>query len=133
MEILTKLDAIAIRKINGNPTMSSLRIAEVTGKEHSKVTRDIEKILNEAEIASAKFGVSYLDDTNKERTHYLLPEFEFNLVISGYSVKYRAELIRELMSYRTGLNPIKGKSSVDLFKEAREIMPVAKARVHQEN
>ena len=110
-----------------------LKIQEVTGKEHSKVTRDIEKILNEAEIASAKFGVSYLDDTNKERTHYLLPEFEFNLVISGYSVKYRAELIRELMSYRTGLNPIKGKSSVDLFKEAREIMPVAKARVHQEN
>jgi Rha family phage regulatory protein len=98
--IITKKEAIAIREINGQPTMSSLRIAEVTGKDHKDVLRSIRNIFSECEIGESKFASSYLSEQNKEITHYLLPEQEFNLVISGYSAKYRLQLIKELMSYR---------------------------------
>ena len=80
---LTKQEAISIREMNGELAMSSLRIAEVTGKEHKHVLRDILVIFKEAEIGETKFSASYLTTQNKEAKHYLLPEFEFNLVISG--------------------------------------------------
>lgn len=99
-DIITKKDAILIHEIDGNPTMSSLRIAEVTGKRHSDVVSDIERILKEAEIEVRGLSHLYLSGNNQKQKYYLLQEFEFNLVISGYSVKYRAELIKELMIYR---------------------------------
>jgi Rha family phage regulatory protein len=98
--IITKQEAIAIREANGQPTMSSLRIAEVTGKRHDNVVRDIESVFLELGIESLKFEDTYLSENNQQQKHYLLPEREFNLVVSGYSAKYRLELIDELMSYR---------------------------------
>ncbi len=99
-DIITKKDAIAIHENNGQPAMTSLRISEVTGKRHSDVVSDIERILEEAEIEVRGLSHLYLSGNNQKQKYYLLKEFEFNLVISGYSVKYRAELIRELMRYR---------------------------------
>jgi len=75
-------------------TMSSLEIAELTGKEHKHVMRDIRSTLEEAGIPESKFGRTYHDAQNKERTCYHLPRFECDLVVSGYSVKYRAAIIR---------------------------------------
>ncbi len=75
-------------------TMSSLEIAEITGKRHDHVMRDIKTILDEAEIGAPKFGGTYLDVQNKERPCYYLPRFECDLVVSGYSVKYRKVIIR---------------------------------------
>jgi Rha family phage regulatory protein len=98
--INTKQQATIIKEINGEPTMSSLRIAEVTGKKHFHIIRDIEVIFEELEIGASKFEGSYLSQQNKKLKHYLLPEREFNLIVSGYSAKYRLQLIDELMSYR---------------------------------
>ena len=98
--IVTKKEAIAIHETFGEPTMSSLRIAEVTGKDHSDVLKTIRTIFSECEIGEGKFTSSYLSPQNKELIHYLLPEREFNLVVSGYSAKYRLELIDELTYYR---------------------------------
>lgn len=74
-------------------TMSSLQIAQITGKRHDHVLRDIESILEEAGIGAPKFGGTYLDVQNKERPCYNLPRRECDLVISGYSVKYRLAII----------------------------------------
>lgn len=74
-------------------TMSSLLIAEITGKEHAHVMRDIRETLDQAGIGEAKFGSTYTDTQNKQRPCYILPRRECDLVISGYSVKYRLAII----------------------------------------
>lgn len=75
------------------PTMSSLLIAEITGKNHADVMRDIRNTLEQAEIGESKFAGTYTDSQNKARPCYLLPRRECDLVISGYSVKYRLAII----------------------------------------
>ena len=73
--------------------MSSLEIAKLTGKDHNHVLRDIRKILSEVEIDPSKFGLVYLAGNGEERTCFNLPRLECNLVVSGYSAKYRLEII----------------------------------------
>ena len=77
----------------GGATMSSLDIAAVTGKEHGHVMRDIRAVLNEAGIDESKFGGIYLDAYNREKPCFNLPRRECDLVVSGYSVKYRLAII----------------------------------------
>jgi len=77
----------------GIPTISSLQIAEITGKNHADVMRDIRSTLEQAEIGLSKFASSYRNSQNKEQPCYNLPRRECDLVISGYSVKYRLAII----------------------------------------
>lgn len=74
-------------------TMSSLEIAELTGKRHNNVLRDIEKVLNEVGIGALKFESSYLSSQNKQLPCYNLPRRECDLVVSGYVAKYRLAII----------------------------------------
>ena len=74
-------------------TMSSLLIAEITGKPHRNVTADITRILAEAEIDEQGFLHIYRDTQNREQKCYRLPRRECDLVVSGYSVKYRLAII----------------------------------------
>lgn len=78
---------------NPAATMSSLIIAEITGKPHGNVLQDIRRILDEAEIGQQEFLSSYRNAQNKEQPCYLLPRRECDLVVSGYSVKYRLAII----------------------------------------
>lgn len=74
-------------------TMSSLQIAEITGKNHADVMRDIRSTLDQAEIGLSKFASSYRNSQNKDQPCYHLPRRECDLVVSGYSVKYRLAII----------------------------------------
>ena len=74
--------------------MSSLAIAELTGKDHFNVLRDIKCILKEAEIDQLKFEGVYLGGNGQERRCYNLPRLECDLVVSGYSTKYRLAIIK---------------------------------------
>lgn len=76
------------------PTMSSLEIAELTGKQHKHVLEDIRRILEEAEIDSAGFTAQYNDASGKSNPCYHLPRYECDLVMTSYSVKYRAAIIK---------------------------------------
>lgn len=78
---------------SGELTMSSLQIAEITGKDHKNVMRDIRDTLEQAEIGALKFERTYTDSQNKDRPCYILPRRECDLVVSGYSVKYRLAII----------------------------------------
>jgi Rha family phage regulatory protein len=75
------------------PTISSLEIAHITGKQHNEVLKDIRRILAEAEIGLGQFSQSYRNAQNKVQPCYNLPRRECDLVISGYSVKYRLAII----------------------------------------
>ena len=79
--------------LNSVQTMSSLDIADLTGKKHGHVKRDIENTLQEAGIDASKFGCIYKDAKNREQTYYELPRRECDLVVSGYSVPYRLAII----------------------------------------
>lgn len=74
-------------------TMSSLEIAELTGKLHKNVMRDIKKILNEVEIDTLKFELIYRDISGREQMRFELPKRECDLIIAGYSAKYRLAII----------------------------------------
>lgn len=74
-------------------TMSSREIAALTGKEHKEVLRDIRNILNQAEISSEQFCAVYKDQQDIDRPCFNLPRRECDLVIAGYSVKYRLAII----------------------------------------
>jgi len=80
--------------LNSNAsTMSSLEIAKLTGKDHADVLKDIRKVLIEVEIDEGKFSAIYLDSMNREKPCYNLPRRECDLVIAGYSAKYRLAII----------------------------------------
>lgn len=74
-------------------TMSSLEIADLTGKEHSKVMADIIRVLEEVEINHAVFRDIKKDSRNRDQAVFNLPRRECDLVIAGYSAKYRLAII----------------------------------------
>jgi len=78
---------------DGAATMSSLQIAEITGKPHNDVLKDIRRILAEAEIDEGLFSHVYKGGNGQDRPCFLLPRRECDLVVSGYSVKYRLAII----------------------------------------
>jgi phage regulator Rha-like protein len=87
-------------------TMSSVEIAKLTGKQHGKVTEDIQKILKECEIDDAVFRTIYLDKYNRNQNCYNLPKRECTLIVAGYSAKYRLAIIdrwQELENAQTKL------------------------------
>lgn len=78
---------------NSALTMTSREISELTGKNHKEVTRDIYNVLTQAEIDASKFAHTYQDSQNRDQREYRLPKRECDLVVSGYSVKYRLAII----------------------------------------
>ncbi|HAF3913915.1 TPA: hypothetical protein G8A89_004815 [Salmonella enterica] len=73
-------------------TMSSREIAELTGKEHKNVLADIRKMLSE--IQSAEKSADYKDGKGRTYQMLLLDKEETLILISGYSIKMRAAIIR---------------------------------------
>ena len=67
----------------------NLMVPQLTGKPHDNVLKDIRCILEEVGIGASKFGSSYLSEQNKKVVCYNLPRLECDLVVSGYSTKYR--------------------------------------------
>ncbi|WP_367155638.1 Rha family transcriptional regulator [Methylomonas sp. HYX-M1] len=75
--------------IDKAPTMSSLEIAELTGKRHDHVLADIRKIFDGAGISAPDFLGVYKNQQGRGTPCFYLPRNSAHLVVSGYSVKYR--------------------------------------------
>jgi phage regulator Rha-like protein len=83
-------------EMGSGPTMSSLEIAERTGKQHGHVMRDIKRMFEDMGILDgglSKFGASYKNSQNKEQPCFLLPKRECLILASGYSTELRAKII----------------------------------------
>lgn len=77
-------------------TMSSREIAELTGKRHDHVMRDIREMLIElhGEGGLPKFGGTYLNEQNNQRYPLFdLPKRETLILVSGYNLTMRAKII----------------------------------------
>ena len=77
-------------------TMSSLEIAELTGKEHRNVMADIRKMFEELGQAAADFSATafyQVNNATREREIFNLPKRESLILVSGYSAVLRARII----------------------------------------
>jgi Rha family phage regulatory protein len=78
-------------------TMSSLEIAELTGKRHDNVLADIRNMLEElAEGNDLKFQAIYHDSRNRQKVCFNLPRREVGILLTGYSVPLRAKCLDRL-------------------------------------
>lgn len=86
---MTQLTAIA----QAIKTMSSREIAELTGKEHKNVTRDIEKMLLELGEDVLNFERIYFDSMNRSQTELHLDRELTDTLLTGYSAVMRRKVI----------------------------------------
>jgi phage antirepressor YoqD-like protein len=81
--------------IQGAPqTMSSREIAELTGKDHKHVLRDIRVMFAELGEDESKFGRIYRDTMNREQTELHLNRELTDCLLTGYSATARLKVIK---------------------------------------
>jgi phage regulator Rha-like protein len=87
-----------------NKTMSSREIAELTGKQHGHVMRDIREMLISIHGAedAPRFGGIYLDAYKREKPMFILPEDECLTLCAGYDAKARFAIVKEWRMFREG-------------------------------
>ncbi|MFL1475420.1 phage antirepressor KilAC domain-containing protein [Pseudomonas grimontii] len=76
--------------------MSSREVADLTGKQHHHVVRDIKHNLAELNLDASKFGCIYLDASNRKQAEYLLPPDLVMTLLTGYSVPLRHRVVTRL-------------------------------------
>ncbi|WP_265534980.1 Rha family transcriptional regulator [Pseudomonas saponiphila] len=101
-------------------TMSSVEIAELTGKLHKNVLADIRSMLAELEIDSAEFSAQYKDSTGR-----FLPCFNLNremtdTLLTGYSAKMRLAVVRRWRELEAVIAQPRELSRMDLIQLAFE-------------
>jgi phage regulator Rha-like protein len=74
-------------------SMTSLQIAELTGKRHDHVLRDIENMFKDLNIDAPKFGGIYKDSMNRKKPMYILQYNETICLVTGYSSEMRMAVI----------------------------------------
>ena len=112
------LDVITIEK---DGRIGSREIAEITGKRHSNVVRDIRGMLKELDLDGLKFESVYLAGNGEERIEFRLPEREAMILASSYDVKIRAKLVDYFLATKKPLTALElAKHQVKLL-EALEV------------
>lgn len=81
---------------NNELTMSSREIAELTGKRHPDVKRDIKNMLEQLNLSVSNYAQTYLDVQNKKQSEYLLPKKYIECLLTGYSVPLRMKVIERM-------------------------------------
>jgi Rha family phage regulatory protein len=74
-------------------TMSSREIAELTGKEHYNVMRDIKSLQDQVGDRLKFEVVEYMDAKGESRPMYLLDKKQTLLLVSGYNALLRLKII----------------------------------------
>lgn len=84
-----------LMNIDESVTMSSLEIAEITGKEHFIVLRDVRDMLNKqfGEGGEYKFVCSYKSSQNKDLPMYNLRFRETMILMAGYNQDIAAAIV----------------------------------------
>jgi len=78
-------------------TMSSVDIAERTGKSHKNIMRDIKKQFDGLKIGGLNYESTYITSQNKELPCYLLDKEQSIILASGYNVELRSKIIKRWM------------------------------------
>ena len=82
-------------KLNRETTMSSREIAELTGKDHDNVLRDIRKMREDAiGLKSEANETTYKDSIGRTLPAFDLTYHATMVLVTGYSVKLRAAVLK---------------------------------------
>lgn len=101
-------------------TMSSLEIAELTGKAHKNVLADIRAMLKDLEIDSAEFSAQYTDATGRALPSFNLDREMTDTLLTGYSAKMRLAVVRRWRELEAQLAQPRELSRMDLIQLAFE-------------
>ena len=77
-------------------SMTSLEIAEMTGKRHTDVVYDINLMFTVLNLQCADFSASIKMQSGQKSTVYTLPKRETLILVSGYSIDLRTRIIDRL-------------------------------------
>lgn len=83
-------------------TMSSREIAELTGKRHPDVKRDIQSMAKDLKEDVSSFARIYLDAMNRQQTEYLLDREHTDCLLTGYSAAMRMAVIKRWRELEEG-------------------------------
>ncbi len=99
------LNLLSNNKTHGEPTnagtMSSLQIAELTGKRHDAILRDIRNLLEQGVNAHNFVAVEYTDAKGEKRPCYNLTKKGCLILASGYNAILREKIIDRLEELET--------------------------------
>lgn len=100
-------------------TMSSREIAELTGKEHKNVKRDIENMLSDLGEDALSFERIYFDSINRQQTEYHLDRRHVECLLTGYNAILRMKVIDRMHELESGSSHSVSSSLADslLFVE----------------
>lgn len=114
-------------------TMSSVEIAELTGKEHYNVIRDIRTLLEQG-VAALNFEAStYKDANQRNRPCFNLTKKGCLILASGYDAKLREKIIdrwEELETQSRQNLQVPSSFSEALMLAARQAEEIEKANKH---
>lgn len=96
------MNELAISGNTDQPTMSSREIAELAGKKHQHVKRDIETMLGQLNEDVSNFGQTYTDSQNRRQTEYRLDRYHTEVLVTGYDTRRRAAVIKRWYELETG-------------------------------
>lgn len=91
---INTVNAVVINNTNNQVTMSSKEIADLTGKRHDNVKRDIETMLIQLNLDPLKFEDIFFDSMNREQKGYALDKDLTTCLVSGYNVQLRMAIIK---------------------------------------
>ena len=112
-------------QITRGQMMTSLQIADATGRQHKNVMRDIRNLLEQLED-KAEFNFelgTYQDANGQSRPCYLLTKKDSLLLASGYDANLRAKIINRLEELetekRTPTRRVAGPKVADRIRAAK--------------
>ncbi|MCC5427830.1 MULTISPECIES: Rha family transcriptional regulator [Clostridium] len=127
------MEKVSLSIQNGQPVVTSRQITDDFGKEHSKVIRSIETIIesNSSQNWLQYFIPSeYKDNSGKSNKEYLLTRNGFSLLVMGFTgakalqwkLKYIEAFNKMEDALRRGNPSLTIKEVVQMIKETRSIM-----------
>ena len=132
------MDALPIIPKGGLLTMSSREIAELTGKEHRNVMRDIRAMLVElhGEGGVLSFEQTHTNPQNGQPYPvFVLPKRETLILVSGYSVELRARIVdrwQELEAQQAPVIPTSFSEALRLAAEQAERIEAQQKLIEQQ-
>lgn len=115
---------ISILSASKVQTMSSQEIAELTGKRHPDVKRDIDVMAEQLNLDVSKFAHNYFDSMNRQQIEYALDKDLTMCLVSGYNVQLRMAIIKRWNELEAQVQqsrlPTNYKEALQLLIEAEE-------------
>ena len=91
------------RSSNTEPTMSSKEIAELTGKRHPNVIRDIREMRGQLGDDSNLIHLEEVEDSRGYTAEFLLNRYLTEVLITGYDTRRRAAVIKRWYDLESGV------------------------------